>query len=241
MMEKYYESVRNTLSEIMKSEMEKIKILARKIYESFKAGGLIYAFGTGHSHMLIEELFYRAGGLVPVYPIFVSSLMLHEGASRSSKLEKLEGYGRIIADSLRLNQNDIVMIFSNSGVNSVPVEFALSMRERGIYVATVTSFDHANSVGARNKFGKKLYEVADLAIDNHVPYGDAVLEIGGVKVAPLSSISGIFILNSLVSEVASLFVEAGETPPIFTSSNVKGGDEMNKKFIEKYISVVPSL
>ncbi|HDM70198.1 MAG: hypothetical protein DRP30_01420 [Thermotoga sp.] len=240
-MEKYHEAVDRILKEIMTQEGEKIKNLANRIYHSFKSDGLIYAFGTGHSHMLVEELFYRAGGLVPVYPVLVSSLMLHEGAVRSSRLEKLDGYGEIIAESLDLKPNDVVMIFSNSGVNSVPVEFAMVAKRMGTHVTAITSFDHANMVGARNRFGKKLHEIVDLAIDNHVPYGDAVLEINGMKVAPLSSISGIFILNCLVSEIADLFAKSGETPPVFVSSNVEGGDKMNKKFIEKYSKLIPSL
>lgn len=239
--EQYYEVIDSTLKVILEHEAKKMKELSRRIYSTLKAEGLVYAFGTGHSHMLVEELFYRAGGLVPIYPVLVSSLMLHEGAVRSSRLERLEGYGEVIADSLNLTSKDLVLVFSNSGVNAVPVEFAVASKNKGSYVAAITSFDHTNTVIPRNKYNKKLLEVVDLAIDNHVPYGDTSLDLSGVRVAPLSSIAGMFILNAVMAEVARLFVENGEKPPVFVSANSKNGEQINQKLIEKYSDLVQFL
>ncbi|OAA22543.1 SIS domain-containing protein [Kosmotoga sp. DU53] len=241
MFEQYYKVIDNTLRVILEHEAKKMKELSRRIYSTLKAEGLVYAFGTGHSHMLVEELFYRAGGLVPIYPVLVSSLMLHEGAVRSSRLERLEGYGEVIADSLNLTSNDLVLVFSNSGVNAVPVEFAITSKNKGSYVAAITSFDHTNTMVSRNKYNKKLLEVVDLAIDNHVPYGDTSLDLSGSRVAPLSSITGMFILNAVTAEVAKLFVENGETPPVFVSANSKNGEQVNQKLIKKYSDLVQFL
>ncbi|MCD6449555.1 MAG: SIS domain-containing protein [Thermotogaceae bacterium] len=240
-MTSYCKEVEKVLDDILKYESEKIREVARYISGAIENDGVVIAFGTGHSHIMVEEMFYRAGGLVPVYPVLVGALMLHEGAARSSILERTPQMGRTIADYVNSSENDVVFVFSNSGVNAVPVEFAMSMRERGHRVFAVTSFQHSKMVQPRNPEGKKLMEVVDIAIDNHVPYGDASVKIGNVKVAPLSTIAGAFIVNSIVVEVTKIFEEGGRIPPVFVSANVENGDLHNEGLIRSYSRRIPIL
>ncbi len=237
----YLERIFKTLREISSREKGKIEEVSSRIAESISRGGIVFAFGTGHSHMIVEEMFYRAGGLVPVYPVLVSSLMLHEGGKRSSKLERIEGIGKAIFESLDVRDGDIVAIFSNSGVNAVPVEFAIEAKKRGIFTWAITSFDHSKSVPPRNSYGKRLLEVVDVAIDNHVPHGDASVEIDRFRVAPLSTIAGAFVVNSIVIGVVRILRSRGMEAPVFQSANVENGDEYNEKLIEIFSKRIPIL
>ncbi len=238
---RYHSMVMKVLDDIERSERPKIEEAAALVFECIEGDGIVHAFGTGHSHILVEEMFYRAGGLVPVNPVFVSSLMLHEGAARSSAIERIPELGRVIADYVKAGEGDLVFVFSNSGVNSVPVEFAIRMKERGLTVLAITSFDHSRSVKPRNPQGLRLFEIADVSIDNHVPYGDASVRVGKVRVAPLSTIAGVYIVNSIVEEVASVFEKNGKKPPVFVSANVERGDLYNEELIRIYSRRIPTL
>lgn len=241
LIDQYYQKINISLQQIVEKETNKIKILAEKAYGAIRSNGLIYAFGTGHSHILVEEIFYRAGGIAPVYPVLIGSLMLHERAVLSSKLERIDGIGEAIASDLPISSRDVVVVFSNSGSNSVVVTFAESTKKIGAYVAAVTSVEHSKNVTARNELGKKLYEVADLTIDNHVPYGDASLKMNNITVGPLSTICGAFIIDSVMAEIVKLFEKDGIEPPVFLSANVPQGDEVNALLVEKYRKYIPML
>lgn len=238
---KYRQMIESTIEKIIEQEEEKIKDLAERMYRSINDGGLIYAFGTGHSHMLVEEIFYRAGGIAPVCPILLSSLMLHERAALSSKLERIDGIGEAIVSDLPISSKDVVVVFSNSGSNSAVVTFADRARKRGAYVCAITSIEHSTSVEPRNELGKKLFEVVDLTIDNHVPYGDACVKIGEIAVGPLSTVCGAFIINSIIGEVVACFLRNGKNPPVFLSSNTPNGDEKNISLVSKYRHLIPFL
>ncbi len=239
LMREYHSRIQETLKQIVEHETEKIQNLAQRSYQAVRSGGLIYAFGTGHSHMLAEEIFYRAGGIAPVYPVLLSSLMLHERAVLSSKLERIGGIGQAIVSDLPISSRDVVLVFSNSGSNSVIVTFTAEAKKRGAYVAAITSLEHSRSIEPRNELGKRLYEIADLTIDNHVPYGDVCLKVNNAACGPLSTICGVFIINSVISEIVALFEKDGITPPVFLSANIPDGDETNMALVSKYRGLIP--
>ena len=124
----YYEEVNDQLKEIVNTEKEKMSKASLQIVQSIANQGLVHIFGTGHSHMFGEEAFYRAGGLACINPILEPSLMLHTGAMKSSALEDLEGFAEKIFNHVQPEKSDIFVIFSNSGVNYVPVEMAKRLR-----------------------------------------------------------------------------------------------------------------
>lgn len=239
----YYNKVIKLIEEIECSQKEKIKQAASLIKSSIERGGVLHAFATGHSHMIVEEMFYRTGGLVPVNPIFDPATMLHEGALKSTRIERLSGYAEAVLESVEVKEGEPILIVSNSGINSVPVEMATLARNKDMSVIAITSVDISSKLTSRHKSGKKLMDLADVVIDNCIKESDAAVEIKntGQWVGALSSIAGIYIAERLVIEVATLFVKENKTPPVFKSANVKGGDEFNKNLVELYKNRIKGL
>lgn len=196
----------------------------------------IFLFGTGHSHMLAEELFYRAGGLVKIQPILEPALMLHISASESTEAERVEGVAQRLFEDYNIKENDVIVIISNSGRNGVIVDMALLCKERGVKIIALTNTRHTYSSESRHKSGKRLCEIADIVLDNFGCVGDACVSIDGVdgKICPTSTVSGALILNAVVAETVDICVNKGFVPEHFASANVDGGDEINNELIRKY-------
>ena len=201
---------------------------------------MIHVFGCGHSHLMAEEAFWRAGGLVPVHPILDPNLTLL-GSARTSPLERLEGYARVLLTGEDLRPGEVMVVFSNSGINALPIEVALAAKEAGLRVVTVTSLAHSKSVEPRHSSGQRLFELADVSIDTHVPAGDAAVDLSelaggaeGHRVAPLSTATGALVWNALVAEVANLRAIAGAEPSFFISQNLPGGDKANEALVSRY-------
>lgn len=233
-MKKYLESVTKLLNEVTQNEETKIKEAAKIMFESLEKNNLVHVFATGHSHMFAEEMFYRSGGLVGINPILEPALMQHEGAIRSTKLERVSGLAEIIFNSVNKKEKEPFIIVSNSGINSVPVEMALIAKKNNHPVIAVTSVEASKNSKPRTNTNQRLCEVADIVIDNHVPYSDGVFEENGTKIGAVSSIIGSYIAQSLVLEVIKLYKGNNLIPPIYQSANTPGGDEHNKKLYNEY-------
>ena len=238
----YMKAVRDKLDTIMKTQGLVIEQAVTAVVEAITAGGLIYLFGTGHSHMLAEEGHYRAGGLAPVCPILNSALMLHESAVASTVMERISGLSPAILKRYQPTEQDVLIMFSNSGVNTVPVEMAIAARERGLKIIAVISKAYAEQTKA-GPGGHKVADIANIIIDNQGPPGDALIEIGntGLKTGPLSTIAGAFILNAILTEAAYRLAEQGESPPIYISANIPGATEHNAALVKKYRTRNPHL
>ncbi|MEC9488688.1 MAG: SIS domain-containing protein [Halanaerobium sp.] len=236
--EKYFAEADGVLKKVRETQHDAINEAARLAADTIINGGLIHAFGTGHSHMIAEEAYFRAGGLLPVNAILETALMLEDGPLKSSAMEKLPGLARIIAETQPFKEGDTIIIISNSGRNAVPVEMAMEAKDRGLQVVAITSLNHSRSVSSRHESGKKLYELADVVIDNCGITGDAILQHPGVLApfAATSSLAGIYIYQAFLAQVVHLLVEAGEEPPILISGNVDEGQQHNMKLLEKYAS-----
>jgi uncharacterized phosphosugar-binding protein len=238
----YMDAVRERLDSIACQQLEAIDRAAAAIVKAVEADGQVYLFGTGHSHMLAEEGHYRAGGLAAVCPILHSSLMLHEGSVISTKMERMNGLGPAVLSSYRPTSKDVLVIFSNSGVNAVPVETALAAKEIGMTLIAVVAQDYAAQVPA-GPSGKKLTDIADIVLDNHGVAGDSLVELAGngLRVGPFSTIAGAFIWNAVLTEVVWRMSEQGVTPPIYISANMPGAREHNTALVEQYRTRNPHL
>ena len=240
--EQYASLLTNIINNIALVQKESIHKAATAVKDVLAADGLIYVFGCGHSHMLAEETFYRAGGLACVYPLFCGPLMLHESAQESSHLEKEAGFYRRVLDGLSLTERDMLFVVSTSGVNAVPVELADAVHSRGIPVIGISSSAYA-SQEARNPLGKHLSEVCSLCLDNVAPHGDACLQPEGlpIKMTPVSTITSAFILNSILAEGTQLALHDGVEVPVYMSGNIPGGAEYNRSLIERFQKRIPNL
>lgn len=218
-----------------------IEQASRVIFESLSNEGYLFVFGSGHSHMLAEEIFYRAGGLARVKPIFDDRLMLHVKASQSTSYERQSGLSKQLLERHRLTSKDVIIIASNSGRNNAIVEMAQLAKEKGAKVIALTSLMHSASQTSRHPSGKRLFEVSDVVLDNFGEIGDACVQVKSGKVAATSTVVGCAILEAIVARVAELGDSKGIRIETFASSNVDGGDSKNQSLIEKYINEVPIL
>ncbi|MGN6446274.1 sugar isomerase domain-containing protein [Amnibacterium sp.] len=207
--------------------------------KAIEDGGVVYAFGTGHSEAFAMEIAGRAGGLIPTKKVALRDLAL----AGSLPLSELKGANLErnpdVADELfaiaKVGPHDVVLIASNSGVNGSIVGFALAAKRAGNKVVAVTSLDHTMQVQPKHPSGQRLRDIADVTIDNLAPYGDASITIGAdVPVGAVSSITAAYIAQILTLGVAERFVSGGDTAPLYLSANIPGGDEHNVALEEQY-------
>ena len=240
--EKYYKELTKLLDMAFHAQSDKVEEAAQIIAKSALNGGMVYTFGTGHGHLLSLEIFYRAGGMVKVCPILDDKLMLHISASESTLWERKEDMADALLEKYPVKAGDVLIAFSNSGRNTVPVELAVKCRERGAKVIALTSMNHTSQVTPRNKLGMRLFEAADLVLDNMGVLGDAVIEgTGGRMVGPTSTAIGAALLQSIVCRVEEIAREQNKPIDYFASSNIDGGDEINNRYIALYKDQIPGL
>ena len=210
-----------------------LKQIADKMVECVLGGKRIFVFGTGHSHMLAEEAFCRAGGLAAIVPIFYTALMLHENIPAEALVERMSGLADPILDEHKPTAGEMIFIFSNSGVNQVPVEMALAARKRGMTVVSFSSFKFAQTA-PKSTVGKLLKDLSDFAVDNGGIPGDAMIKVGPDLVGPSSTIVGCTMINALITEVARILNTKKGEAPILISQNVQGGRERNMAMMDKW-------
>lgn len=234
----YLENVRKLLDWMENTQEEAIDRVAEACADAIYNGGLLYFFGTGHSHMICEEPFYRAGGLANICPILETDLMLHEGGSKSSSYERLEGLGNVVISHSGVGENDVLFLISNSGRNCAVIDAALEGKKRGAVTVALTSINHSSQVSSRHSNGLKLYEVCDHVLDNGGVPGDASVQLDGLqqKIGPTSSVLDITLVNLVIVNTVEKLIARGITPPIFTSANTDEGDRANKSILEEYKS-----
>ena len=236
----YYKEVIKIIKNIQKNQKNKISKTAQLIKKSYKDGGILYLFGTGHSHMLTIEAFFRAGGYAGACPIIDKRIDFTSGARKATSLERTSKLAKKILSKYKFNSKDILIIFSNSGVNQVPIEAAIYAKSKDLKVISIISYEFSK-VAPLSTMNKKLYELSDIFIDNHIPAGDALVPINkDLKVAPGSTISGTFILNSILVELAGKLSKE-KNIPFFISSNMPNSKKNNQKLINKFSKKIPHL
>jgi len=224
------------LRDAVESEQEKIQRVSKIVADSVMEGGVLHMFGTGHTMILAEEVFYRAGSLAAINAMLDNGVSIRFGGTRSSQMERLEGYAEIIIEQYEVRPGEVIIVLSNSGRNAVPIEMAMIAKRKGLKVVAITSLAFSRSVPSRHSSGKRLFELADIAIDNKVPPGDAAMEIGNFpqKMGPVSTIINAALLHTIIMGACQIMLEKGILPPVWMSANLEGGDEFNLKYISRY-------
>ncbi|MBR3933277.1 MAG: SIS domain-containing protein [Clostridia bacterium] len=235
----YLQSIIRILNKIADTQNDKLSKAAQMVSEVIKNDGIIYIFGCGHSHLIGLDCFYRAGGLVNVSAMLDTDLMLHNGAAKSSKMEKMSGIAESIFERYCITDKDLLIVVSTSGKNAVPVEMAEIASQNGINNIAVVS----SAYFADKKDAPMLYETASMYIDNCVPHGDAVIDISGAetKMGSVSTAASSFILQTILMEGADIAGKDGASLPVYMSGNIEGGSEFNKKLISKYMPRIKHL
>ena len=239
----YITNIQNLINRVLETQMDIIDEAGAIVAETIMSNGYVYAFGTGHSHMMAEELFYRAGGLARVYPILEDALMLHNGAIKSTEMERLDGYAELILERYECNDKDCLIIASNSGRNPVSIEMVKAAHKRGMKVIGLTNLIHSEAQESRHVSGSKLYEIGDVVLDNQGCLGDASVYIPEIdrNIAATSTSLGAILLHTVVISAVEIMIEKGHIPEVFSSSNLDEGDEINDKILAKYRSFVKPL
>ncbi|MHB1154275.1 MAG: sugar isomerase domain-containing protein [Eubacteriales bacterium] len=238
----YLNEIKRLISQIETTQNDVIESASLICAEALINGNMIYTFGTGHSHIMAEEVFYRAGGLVRIYPVLESSLMLHNAAARSSDIERMAGFAKILLDDIDcIKQGDVIFIFSNSGRNTVSVDMAIEAKKRGMTVICITNMAHSSAVTSRHPSGLRLFEVCDIYIDNCGCIGDAAVVIGDYTAGPTSTVIGAMIMQMIVCRIIEIAKDRNTVPEVFRSANTDGGDEANHAYIKKYKNIIKSL
>ncbi|MEV0620362.1 SIS domain-containing protein [Nonomuraea sp. NPDC050404] len=207
--------------------------------KALTGGGVIQAFGSGHSEAVAMEIAGRAGGLVPTNRLALRDIVRYGDAPPSEldryDLERDPAVGRKILDLAPVQRHDLFVIISNSGVNGVVVELATLVKERGHSLVAITSRAHGDAVASRHPSGRKLIDLADVVLDNRAPYGDAVLPLpDGGATGAVSTITSALLAQLVVTQAVRNLLEAGETPPVYLSANVPEGDAHNLRLEALY-------
>ncbi|GIJ43289.1 UPF0309 protein [Virgisporangium aliadipatigenens] len=237
--EEYLRIVLSTVERVGTGQAAGVARAADLLATSLQAGGVIQAFGCGHSEALAMEIAGRAGGLVPTNKIALRDIVLYGGEPAEiladPRLERDPTVARRLYELAPVKPDDAFVIASNSGINGAVVEMAHIVKQNGHALIAVTSEVHSAGVASRHPSGKKLAELADVVLDNGAPYGDASLPLpGGGAVGALSSVTGALLAQQVVTEVVARLIAAGETPPVYLSDNVPGGREHNAELEARY-------
>ena len=219
----YINRLHGVLERIATEQADNIRWAGTIVANALEAGGVVHTFGTGHSHIIAEEAFFRAGGIAAVNPILDERFIFLKGALESTRAERQSGISAKLAADANVGANDAAIVISNSGRNAVPIEMALEMKKRGIPVIAITSLEQSQGSPPRHGSGKRLFEIADVAIDNCVPPGDALVRIGGTgsMTGASSTVAGSAIIHSVVMEGLSELIRRGVSPPVLPSANLE--------------------
>jgi uncharacterized phosphosugar-binding protein len=240
----YIDGLQAVLERIKREQANQIKAAGVFVADALSADGIIHTFGTGHSHLIADEAFFRAGGIAAVNPILHERLIFLRGALESTRTEQESGFARQLLDRENIRDIDAGIIISNSGRNAVPIEMALEMKKHGLKVIAITSLELSRRSQSRHSSGKHLYEVVDVVIDNCVPPGDALLELSSVaaRIGPASTVAGAAIINSIIIEGVAELLRRGETVPILPSANSEGISEQTlAEILRRYQSRIKYL
>jgi uncharacterized phosphosugar-binding protein len=238
-------AARATLDHVASTQLGSIERAAEVFAETIAGEGLVHVFGSGHSRMNTEEMFPRIGSYPGFHPVAELAISNHvgvvgpNGLRQAMYLEKVDGFGRVILQQFKIHPGDAFLIFSSTGINGVVIEVALLARAMGLPVVAVTSFAHSDATGSRHASGRKLRDIADIAIDNGSPAGDAVVDIAGLpyRVGPVSSIGAIAVVNAIKTATAERLVARGVVPVVLTSPHFVGsseGEEQLERVYEDY-------
>ncbi|TFG83908.1 MAG: sugar isomerase domain-containing protein [Erysipelotrichales bacterium] len=227
MRNEYFRVIEELLHEVETTQSENIRKAGELIAASIMNGGILQAFGSGHSFAAALEITHRAGGLIP-------SKSIKEPAG--GMYETIEGVGTLFLKRCDIRKEDVVVLISNSGRNPLPIEIALKCREIGTKVIVVTALESSKELSSKHSSGLNLWQLGDVILDNRVMKGDATVEVPGlpVRVCGTSSVSAAVMLNAAVLEAITIMVAQGYVPPVYMSQNVDGGAEFNERLYARY-------
>lgn len=226
----------------IEAQQQAIEQAAQWFTQSIAAGRMVHIFGSGHSRIMVEEMWPRYGSFPGFNPIVELSLTFHNlvvganGQRQAMFLENVEGLAERIQRNFDISERDSALIISSSGCNIVPIEMAELFQQKNVKVTVIISQKHAVVSTSKRKDGKKLSDFADLILDTGAPAGDAMVQVPGLEtpVAPGSTIGGVLLINTIKAETARLLTEAGHPPKVLTATCIAGAEKAKELFERAY-------
>jgi uncharacterized phosphosugar-binding protein len=230
------------LVDAVEKQLPQIEQAAEWFTGTIGGGGMVHVFGSGHSRILVEEMWPRYGSFPGFNPIVELSLTFHNlvvganGQRQAMFLENVSGLAERILRNFALERTDCALVVSSSGCNMVPIEMAAGFQQRGIKVVGLVSKAHAEATSSRHAEGKKLMDFCDLVLDTGAPVGDAMVRVDGLAtpVSPGSTIGGCLLVNAIKASVAARLTAAGKPPTVLTASAVVGSTTATALFEAAY-------
>ncbi|MEO5964642.1 MAG: SIS domain-containing protein, partial [Candidatus Limnocylindrales bacterium] len=234
----WFRAAAAVLQRVEDSQAEGIETASQWCATAIAADGLVHLFGTGHSRIPVEEMFPRYGSYPGFNPIVELSMTFHtqvvgaNGQRQAMFIERMPGLAEVILGNFTFGPDDVMMVFSASGLTAVPVEMARGAQARGMRVIAVTSVEQSMSGEPEPAAGQRLLEIADLVLDLCSPHADAAVTIPGLEspVGPLSTITAIAIVKCIKVRTAQLLAERGALPPAITRASVVGAERSRELF-----------
>lgn len=245
--ERYFEIEKSVVEKVQKVNAESIKKAAEILAKTTENGGIIYGFGTGHSHLVVDDAFWRAATPANYCALLEASATGNQEITKSYFVENTYGIGKLIVDYHRITPNDCMIIISNSGNNIAPVDAALRAKEKGIPVIAITAVEYSDFLKTKHQDGVKLKDVADVVLDNCCLIGDAAIEIENfpMKVGAVSTIPSVFLQNAILTEMVEILVKKGFEPDVYYNGHMAFMDENcadhNDKLVDKYFYRIRNL
>lgn len=224
---KVYSCVIDLIKQLESSQKENVEQAARLFADALKNGGMLQAFGSGHSQAGASELCFRAGGFIPTKQIKEPAGGAYEG---------IEGVGTQFMKKVDVREHDVIVLISNSGRNPLPIEIAIAAKAKGAKILVITSLNSSKKLKSKHSSGKNLYEFGDVVLDNCVGDGDAMITLDGLdtEICGMSAITTAVLIQATVCRAAQMLLEEGIVPPVFKSQNIEGGAEYNDALLTQY-------
>lgn len=227
-MNKVFPTVRELIDQVEKTQGANIEAASQAMAACIEKGGIIQAYGAGHSNAGALELTHRAGGFIPTKNIKEPAGGAYEG---------IEGVGTSFMKKVDVRENDVVCIISNSGRNPLPIDMALGCKKKGATIICITALESSKLLTSKHSCGKNLYQISDIVLDNCVPEGDSAIEMEGLdsKICGMSMITTSVLIQAITYRTAEILMEKGIVPPVYKSQNIDGGREFNEALEAKYV------
>ncbi len=237
-----YLGLTRTLVDTVEQQLPQIEQAADWFAQTILAGRMVHVFGSGHSRIMVEEMWPRYGSFPGFNPIVELSLSFHNlvvganGQRQAMFLENVSGFAARILRNFDLADTDTALVISSGGCNIVPVEMAEEFQKRGVRVVSIVSLAHLQASASKRADGRKLTDFSDLVLDTGAPVGDAMVRIEGLDtpVAPGSTVGGCLLINAIKAEVALRLTQAGQPPKVLTAANVVGAERASEIFEAAY-------
>ncbi|MBR5341857.1 MAG: SIS domain-containing protein [Erysipelotrichaceae bacterium] len=245
--EKYFAQIDEIIKKIEETQGENILKAAEILTKTTENGGIIYGFGTGHSHLVADDAFWRAATPANYCALLEPSATGNQEITKSYFVENTYGIGKLVVDYHRITPNDCMIIISNSGNNIAPVDAALRAKEKGIPVIAITAVEYSDYLKCKHKDNVKLKDVADVVLDNCSLIGDAAVEIEGfkMKVGSTSTIPNIYLQNAILTQMVENLVKKGIEPDVYYNGHLAFMDEdcadHNDRLVDKYFYRIRNL